>query len=113
MFPGSCSRTFPFASSGFYRKRCLHNGVKHSGVKKFEVQLWGGSDAIHLTVRDSGAGFDTDAAKKGRGLGLKRIEQRVKLVKGTFSIDSQPEKGATVDVSVPLGSGGDSLRAAG
>ena len=94
-------------------QEALHNGVKHSGVKKFEVQLWGASDAIHLTVRDSGAGFDTDAARKGRGLGLTRIEQRVKLVKGTFSIDSQPEKGTTVHVSVPLDSGGDSMRAAG
>ena len=94
-------------------QEALHNGVKHSGVKKFEVQLWGASDAIHLKVRDYGAGFDTDAARKGRGLGLTRIEQRVKLVKGTFSIDSQPEKGTTVHVSVPLDSGGDSMRAAG
>ena len=94
-------------------QEALHNGVKHSGVKKFEVQLWGASDAIHLTVRDCGAGFDADAARKGRGLGLTRIEQRVKLVKGTFSIDSQPEKGTTVHVSVPLDSGGDSMRAAG
>jgi PAS domain S-box-containing protein len=94
-------------------QEALYNGVKHSGVKKFKVQLWSASDAIHLTVRDSGAGFNTDAARKGRGLGLTRMEQRVKLVKGAFSIDSQPEKGTTVHVSVPLGSGGDSMRAAG
>jgi PAS domain S-box-containing protein len=93
-------------------QEALHNGVKHSGVKKFAVQLWGASDAIHLTVRDSGAGFDTDAARKGRGLGLTRIEQRVKLVEGTFSIDSQPKKGTTVHVSVPLRSQRDSIRAA-
>ena len=87
--------------------------MKHSGVKKFEVQLWVASDGIHLTVRDFGAGFDTDAARKGRGLGLTRIEQRVKLVKGSFSIDSQPQRGTTVHVGVPLGSVGDSMRAAG
>jgi PAS domain S-box-containing protein len=94
-------------------QEALHNGVQHGRVKKFEVQLWGASDRIHLTVRDFGAGFDTDAARKGRGLGLTRIEQRVNLVKGTFSIDSQPEKGTTVHVSVPLDSGSDSMRAAG
>jgi PAS domain S-box-containing protein len=94
-------------------QEALHNGVKHSRVQKFEVQLWGAADGMHLTVRDSGAGFDTDAARKGRGLGLTRIEQRVKLVNGTFSIDSQPEKGTTVHVCVPLDSGGDSMRAAG
>jgi len=87
--------------------------VKHSGVKKFEVQLWSASDEIHLAVNDNGVGFDLEEARKGRGLGLTRMEQRVKLVKGTFSIDSQPQKGATVHVSVPLRSGRDSMRAAG
>ena len=74
-------------------QEALHNGVKHSGVKKFEVQLWGASDAIHLTVRDSGAGFDTDAARKGRGLGLTRIEQRVKLVKGVSASEERSHSG--------------------
>jgi signal transduction histidine kinase len=82
-------------------QEALHNGVKHSGVQKFSVQLWGASDAIHLKIRDLGAGFDTNAAGNDRGLGLTRMEQRVKLVEGTFSIDSQPEKGTTVYVSVP------------
>ena len=76
-------------------QEALHNGVMHSGVQKFSVQLWGESDEIHLKVSDSGVGFDLRAARRGRGLGLIRIEQRVKLVEGTFSIDSQPEKGTT------------------
>jgi PAS domain S-box-containing protein len=94
-------------------QEALHNGVMHSGVQKLSVQLWGESDEIHLRVSDSGVGFDLRAARTGRELGLIRIEQRVKLVEGTFSIDSQPEKGTTVHVSVPLRSGRDSMRAAG
>jgi len=94
-------------------QEALHNGVMHSGVQKFSVQLWGESDEIHLRVSDSGVGFDLRAARRGRGLGLIRIEQRVNLVEGTFSIDSQPEKGTTVHVSLPLSSGNDSKRAAG
>ena len=94
-------------------QEALHNGVNHSGAQKFSVQLWGASEEIHLAVSDYGVGFDLRAARKGRGLGLTRMEQRVKLVKGTFSIDSQPEKGTTVHVSVPLRSGLDSMRAAG
>jgi signal transduction histidine kinase len=57
--------------------------------------------------------FDHRAARGSRGHGLVRIEQRVKLVEGMSSIDSQPEKGTTVQVSVPWRSGGDSLRVAG
>ncbi len=86
-------------------QEALHNAVMHSGMQKFSVQLWGESDELHLKVSDSGVGFDLRAARRGQGLGLIRIEQRVKLVEGTFSIDSQLEKGTTVHVRVPLRSG--------
>jgi PAS domain S-box-containing protein len=91
----------------------LHNAAKHSGVWRFEVQLWGMSGDIHLTVRDSGAGFDQKAAKESRGLGLISMEERLKLLKGTFSIESQPKRGTTIHARVPLSSGTDSMRAAG
>jgi len=99
----------------FFRvlQEALHNSAKHSGVRHFEVRLWGTPGEIHLTVRDSGKGFDHEAAKTSRGLGLTSMEERLKAVNGTFSIDSQPEKGTTVQVSVRLPSGTDSLRAAG
>jgi PAS domain S-box-containing protein len=112
---GFPSLVLPDVSICLFRvlQEALHNGVMHSGVQKFSVQLWGESDEIHLRVSDAGVGFDLRAARRGRGLGLIRIEQRVKLVGGTFSIDSQPEKGTTVHVSLPLRSGNDSKRAAG
>jgi len=94
-------------------QEALHNGVMHSGVQKFKVRLWGESDEIHLRVSDSGVGFDLVAARGGSGLGLVRIEQRIKLVEGTSLIDSHPEKGTTVQVSVPMHSERDSLRATG
>jgi two-component sensor histidine kinase len=71
------------------------------------------SDELQLTVKDSGAGFDREAAKESRGLGLISMEERLKLVKGTFSINSQPKRGTTIHARVPLSSGGDSMRAAG
>ncbi len=112
---GLPSLVLPEVSICLFRvlQEALHNGVKHSGTQKFEVQLWDASEEIRLTVSDSGAGFDVEAARRGGGLGLTRIEQRVKLVKGTFLIDSQPERGTTIQVSVPLRSGSSSMRAAG
>jgi PAS domain S-box-containing protein len=94
-------------------QEALHNSAKHSGVRQFEVRLWGTSDEIHLTVKDSGAGFDREAAKESRGLGLISMEERLKLVKGTLSINSQPKRGTTIDARVPLNSGSVSMRAAG
>ena len=86
-------------------QEALHNGVMHSGVRKFSVQIWAEADEVHLKVSDAGVGFDFDAARDSRGLGLVRIEQRVKLVEGTTFIDSHPEKGTTVQVNVPIHSG--------
>jgi len=94
-------------------QEALHNAVKHGGVRHFEVRLWGISDEIHLTVRDSGRGFDREAAKTSRGLGLISMEERLKLVRGTLSIDSRAKRGTTIHARVPLRSEGDSMRAAG
>jgi len=104
----------PDTSLCFFRvlQEALHNAVKHSGVRHFEVRLWGTSDEIHLTVQDSGAGFDRKAAKASRGLGLISMEERLKLVNGTLSIDSQPKRGTTLHARVPLNSGSDSMSAA-
>jgi len=99
----------------FFRvlQEALHNSAKHSGVRHFEVRLWGTSDETHLTVRDSGAGFDREAAKQSQGIGLISMEERLKLVNGTLTIESQPKRGTTIHARVPISSGSDSMRAAG
>ena len=94
-------------------QEALYNSAKHSGVRHFGVRLWAEQGALHLTVQDSGSGFDWEAAKHGRGLGLTSMEERIKLVNGTLSIESQPRRGTTIHARVPLGSANDSLRAVG
>jgi PAS domain S-box-containing protein len=59
-------------------QEALHNSAKHSGVRHFEVRLWGTSNEIHLTVKDSGVGFDHEVARtrhhhpRSRSLRLKQ-----------------------------------------
>src|SRR5205809_1554123 len=93
-------------------QEALHNAIKHSGVKRFEVQVVEHSDEVHLIVSDSGRGFDIEAARRGRGLGLTSMQERVRLVNGTIAIDSAPMVGTTVHVRVPLDSKRGSQRAA-
>jgi signal transduction histidine kinase len=93
-------------------QEALHNAGKHSGVWQFDVQLSGTSDEIHLTVSDCGVGFDLGTTKTGRGLGLNRMQERLKLVKGSLSIDSQPNRGTILHARVPLTSSSDSALAA-
>jgi signal transduction histidine kinase len=82
----------PDTSLCFFRvlQESLRNAAKHSSVRHFEVRLWGTSSEIHLTVSDSGVGFDIEAAKASRGLGLISMEERLKMLNGTFSIESRP-----------------------
>jgi PAS domain S-box-containing protein len=94
-------------------QEALHNSVKHSGVRHFEVRLREVSGEIHLTVRDSGAGFDARAAKQGRGLGLVSMEERLKLVNGMLSIESKPQGGTTIHARVPIRQASDAMQAAG
>ena len=83
-------------------QEAIQNAIKHSGSRHFEVSLSGGLSEIELTVRDSGIGFDPEEAMKGRGLGLTSIRERLKLVNGNLSIDSQPQHGTTIQARVPL-----------
>jgi PAS domain S-box-containing protein len=92
-------------------QEALYNAVKHSGVRHFEVHLWGASDEFHLTVSDSGAGFDREAAKKGPGIGLIGMQERLQMLNGTFLIESQLQRGSTIHAHVPLSSERDSMRA--
>jgi PAS domain S-box-containing protein len=94
-------------------QEALHNAAKHSGVKWIEVQLHEESDEIHLTIRDLGKGFDVEAAKKGRGLGLTSMQERVRLLNGKIAIESKPMGGTTVQVRVPFGPEKFSERAVG
>lgn len=80
----------------------LHNAVKYSGAKRVEVQLAEDSNEVHLIVRDSGRGFDVQEARQGNGLGLTSMQERVRLVSGTISIESKPMGGTIIHVRVPV-----------
>jgi PAS domain S-box-containing protein len=84
-------------------QEALHNAAKYSGVNEFEVALNGASHEIQMRVHDSGVGFDAKRAINGHGLGLTSMKERLRLVSGELSIDSEPGHGTTVLARVPLG----------
>jgi signal transduction histidine kinase len=83
----------------------LQNSAKYSGVRNYEARLWASSGQIHLTVQDSGRGFDLTAASRGPGLGLISMRERLTSVSGTLSIESQDGSGTTIHARIPLDSG--------
>ncbi len=83
-------------------QEALQNAAKHSRANRFEVKLWQQRQAIHAVVKDQGVGFDVKRAKEGTGIGLLSMTERVKLVSGSLSIDSQPGRGTTIHAEVPF-----------
>ena len=57
-------------------QEAVHNAFKHSGVRRVEVWLREVRGEIHLTVHDSGSGFDIATVMKGQGLGLTSMQER-------------------------------------
>ena len=82
-------------------------------MKRFEVQLHEEAGEINLIVSDSGKGFDIEAVRKDRGLGLTSMQERVRLLNGSIDIQSKPMAGTTIHVRVPLRSEHASPGAAG
>jgi signal transduction histidine kinase len=83
-------------------QEALRNVVKHAGIKKALVSLVRSGRELILTVQDRGVGFDAAEVRLHEGLGLSSMGERVRLVRGELSIDSEPGQGTTVTVRVPV-----------
>jgi signal transduction histidine kinase len=90
-------------ASCLYRvaQEALHNVLKHARTGNVQVKVRGDSCGIHLSIEDTGVGFDSESLRRP-GLGIVSMKERVRLVQGEFSIHSQPGQGTEVRVFVPL-----------
>ena len=86
----------------FYRiiQESLNNIVKHSNAAKANVEVFCEFGKINLIIKDNGKGFDAENLHENRGLGLNGIAERVKILGGNYSIDSEIGKGTTVSVKI-------------
>jgi PAS domain S-box-containing protein len=84
-------------------QEAMQNAVKHSTDQNFTVEVHCTKEGINLTVSDSGIGFDWQDTMNRRGLGLISMRERLRLVNGELSIQSEPGRGTTVLAHVPLG----------
>jgi signal transduction histidine kinase len=55
------------------------------------------------SVEDDGQGFHTHALHPADHNGLKSMEERASLLGGTLGVSTNPGRGTTVQVTVPLG----------
>ena len=83
-------------------QECFQNVSKHAAAQQVQVSLAGTEGGILLRIEDFGQGFDPAEIKGKGGLGLVSMQERVRLVDGSFAVKSEPGKGTQVEVRIPF-----------
>ncbi|MBC7910472.1 MAG: sensor histidine kinase, partial [Pyrinomonadaceae bacterium] len=98
------NRLTPEVETALYRiaQEALNNVAKHAAAKNVAVVLERRTDQVSLIIEDDGVGFDLQQVLgvDAEGVGLIGMRERAALIGGTFEIESQPDKGATVVVRI-------------
>jgi two-component system NarL family sensor kinase len=87
---------------GLYRiaQEALTNIERHAGADHIEVELVVTPVVLDLTIQDDGHGFRAETIPEGR-YGLVGINERVHLMGGHLDLQSSPEEGTHLKVSIP------------
>ncbi|MBO0997851.1 sensor histidine kinase [Bacillus sp. SD075] len=81
-------------------QEAVQNSLKHADPKKVQVKLSISKEMVTVVVKDDGKGFDSSIQKEG-SFGLVGMRERVELLEGEMTIDSQPGAGTLVFIQIP------------
>jgi len=79
----------------------LTNIAHHASAQNVEVNVGVKDKSILVTIQDDGQGFDAGSIPSGH-YGILGIKERVRLVNGSFDVQSENGKGTTLNIEVPL-----------
>ncbi|MGB7730627.1 MAG: PAS domain S-box protein, partial [Candidatus Acidiferrum sp.] len=82
-------------------QEALANVAKHSGAKSAQVELETNGNAVTVSIRDSGRGFNPGTRKSNAGIGLIGMTERLRLVGGQLVVKSRPNSGTEIVAEVP------------
>jgi signal transduction histidine kinase len=90
--------------TGLFRifQEALTNIARHAEATAITAGLCICGQQLVMTIADNGKGFDITAVKKKKTLGLLGMKERTLMMKGTYEIISQPGKGTSLSISIPL-----------
>ena len=89
-----------------YRVVCelINNTIKHAEANNIEIHLNQHDNTLLVAYSDDGIGFDTSEAIHGtsKGMGYSNMISRIKSIKGTIDVESQPQAGTKAIIRVNL-----------
>ena len=81
-------------------QEALNNAVRHARAGAISVRLRRADRVVELDVIDDGVGFAAEERGR-RGLGLRSIDERVRLTGGSAHVESRPGQGTKLRVRIP------------
>lgn len=93
------------AEINIYRivQECLNNIVKHSEATESLINITISREQVVIVISDNGKGFDFDSVLSSgfrSGFGLAGLDERIRLLHGTYTIESAPMNGTTFSCSI-------------
>ncbi len=95
----------PRTAAVVYRlvQECSNNAARHSSARHVNISVVYADERVRLRVEDDGVGFRiSEASKKRESFGLGAMRERVVLFGGEFRVRSEPGKGTTVSIELPV-----------
>ena len=98
----------PMIETALYRtvQESLTNILKHASAKNVSVVLLRSSSQVSAVIEDDGEGFNMNSkslpGKSSRRLGLLGMQERISLANGSMTVESEPGRGTSVIVRIPL-----------
>ncbi|HEX9077217.1 MAG TPA: GAF domain-containing protein, partial [Anaerolineae bacterium] len=86
-------------------QEALNNALKHSDAGHVQIRLAFLEESTCLEIHDDGVGFATDQTNNKGGLGLAGMKERAMRIGAKLQIESEPGKGTTIAVQVPMRGG--------
>jgi signal transduction histidine kinase len=81
-------------------QEALTNCVRHAHPETIHIGVTACDGQLNVDVTDDGIGLDP--ARRGKGLGLRGIEERVRELGGTLTISGLSGRGTTLAIRLPV-----------
>jgi signal transduction histidine kinase len=84
----------------------LNNVLRHAKAKRARIELHNGDHKLFMKVADNGIGMFPGCRRKANSFGLVGIKERISTLGGELIIETGPDSGTTLTVSIPIETNG-------
>jgi len=83
-------------------QEAINNIIKYSSASEATIQYLVFDDLLSLSIEDNGKGFNLEKVNKKHNFGLNSMRSRASSIGAEFTIDTAPERGTGIHLSLPL-----------